>query len=77
MRVVLWVVIDDPLHWVGMRVFQYHGLIEAFDIETDLLDNFLREIEGLYHPSNPYHNNYHAADVVRVRSFLRFWLSSF
>merc|ERR1712137_443943 len=47
-----------------MRVFQYHGLIEAFDIETDLLDNFLREIEGLYHPSNPYHNNYHAADVT-------------
>lgn len=64
---VLRVGADDPLHWVGMRVFKYHGLLEAYDIDINLLDSFLREIEGLYHPSNPYHNNYHAADVVRTR----------
>merc|ERR1712137_420069 len=55
---------ENPLLWVTKYVFQKHGLCEAFNIAEDKLVHFVNEIEDSYNPTNPYHNNTHAADVT-------------
>ena len=42
-----------------------YGFTERFKIPQVNLANFLREVERHYIPTNQYHNNVHAADVVQ------------
>jgi hypothetical protein len=42
-----------------------YGFTDRFKIPQVNLVNFLREVERHYIPTNPYHNNIHAADVVQ------------
>jgi hypothetical protein len=44
---------------------------DVFKIPQTNLANFLREVERQYIPTNPYHNNVHAADVLQsLHTFL-------
>jgi len=47
-----------------------YDFIDQFKIPQVNLANFLREVERHYVPTNPYHNNTHAADVVQSLHFL-------
>lgn len=53
----------------GYTIFLRYDLINKFNIDEDVLINFLLEIESGYH-SNPYHNAMHAADVTQVLHFI-------
>lgn len=59
-----------PLRWVGLTLFQHFQLLERLSIDRHVLENYLYEIERLYRPENPYHNNIHAADVAWSMSCL-------
>ena len=61
-----------PLFFIGMALFKKYGMIDAFHLDKVKLSNFLRELEGGYYRTNPYHNSAHAADVARsVHWFVR------
>jgi hypothetical protein len=53
---------------MGLELFRHFSLIEHFNIDVKQLKRFLQCIESGYHSHNPYHNNTHAADVVRIVS---------
>lgn len=53
-----------PLQTLVEYLFQSYRLVSAYDIDTEILGNFLRELESGY-LDVAYHNNYHAADVVQ------------
>jgi len=53
-----------PLSWVAMLLFKRNKLLEEFNISESVMSNYLRAVEVLYRPENPYHNNIHAADVT-------------
>eukprot|EP01083_Nonionella_stella_P293308 997465_1 len=38
--------------------------VKVIGIQQSKIECFLRNIEGSYHKMNPYHNHYHAADVM-------------
>lgn len=54
-----------------MTLLRHHRLLEEFQINHQTMENFLKEIENLYHKDNPYHNNIHAADVVCYSNSLK------
>jgi len=55
---------ESPLLWIGKVVIKYHNIGESFNISDDTITSFLKKVEAVYHPNNPYHNNFHAADVT-------------
>jgi len=57
-----------PLYFIGLTLFKYHGLIDAFDIPEETLKSFLNAVENGYR-DNLYHNKIHAADVTQSVNF--------
>lgn len=58
---------NQALYTCGEYVFGYYYFTKAFNIDKDVLRNFLKTVESKY-IMNPYHNSCHAADVMN--SFL-------
>ncbi|XP_065441719.1 high affinity 3',5'-cyclic-AMP phosphodiesterase 7A isoform X3 [Chrysemys picta bellii] len=48
------------------HLFNLHGLIEHFHLDTMKLRRFLVMVQEDYHSQNPYHNAVHAADVTQA-----------
>uniref|UniRef100_A0A7M4FI05 Phosphodiesterase n=1 Tax=Crocodylus porosus TaxID=8502 RepID=A0A7M4FI05_CROPO len=48
------------------HLFNFHGLIEHFQLDTMKLRRFLVMVQEDYHSQNPYHNAVHAADVTQA-----------
>uniref|UniRef100_A0A8D0KYW8 Phosphodiesterase n=1 Tax=Strix occidentalis caurina TaxID=311401 RepID=A0A8D0KYW8_STROC len=48
------------------HLFNLHGLIEHFQLDTMKLRRFLVMVQEDYHSQNPYHNAVHAADVTQA-----------
>eukprot|EP00998_Keelungia_sp_KM082_P007025 NODE_323_length_2090_cov_77.489047_g317_i0.p1 GENE.NODE_323_length_2090_cov_77.489047_g317_i0~~NODE_323_length_2090_cov_77.489047_g317_i0.p1 ORF type:complete len:653 (+),score=180.14 NODE_323_length_2090_cov_77.489047_g317_i0:69-2027(+) len=46
-----------------------HGLVQHFQMDEEVLCNFLQAVESGYH-ANPYHNSTHAADVLQITHFI-------
>eukprot|EP00992_Anisonema_acinus_P015975 TRINITY_DN9969_c0_g1_i2.p1 TRINITY_DN9969_c0_g1~~TRINITY_DN9969_c0_g1_i2.p1 ORF type:complete len:429 (-),score=107.99 TRINITY_DN9969_c0_g1_i2:196-1482(-) len=46
-----------------------YGLVRHFNIDEQVLVNFLQAVESGYHP-NPYHNSTHAADVLQITHYI-------
>nr|CAG4710030.1 unnamed protein product [Naegleria fowleri] len=59
----------NPLFATCFTLFLKYDFMRKFNIQEELLINFLRELEAGYHP-NPYHNNAHAADVLQATHFI-------
>lgn len=56
----------QPLFALGFHLFERFGLTERLGIKLENLAKFLRTVESGYIPSNTYHNNIHAADVLQA-----------
>ena len=50
-------------------IFHQHNLLRKFNIDEQILLNWISVIEAGYYP-NPYHNSMHAADVLHVTNFV-------
>ncbi|KAJ6664007.1 hypothetical protein lerEdw1_008961, partial [Lerista edwardsae] len=48
------------------HLFNLHGLVEYFQLDTMKLRRFLVMVQEDYHSQNPYHNSVHAADVTQA-----------
>ena len=55
---------------MGMHIYNELGLIQTFNIDENVLNEFLRTAESKYLRTNFYHNNIHAADVTNSSMFL-------
>ena len=56
---------------VSLCLFYKYGLVQHFNIDTEVLLNWCSAIESGYHP-NPYHNSTHAADVTQILHYILF-----
>ena len=69
---------DDPaccgrgMSALAWMVFQRTGLLELCGIDHEKLWNFLKYVQNGY-LKNPYHNKYHAADVLIT---VHFWMQT-
>lgn len=52
-----------PLFHLGMALFEAYNIESAFDVNPQVLAQFLNKVESTYQ-KNPYHNSTHAADVL-------------
>jgi hypothetical protein len=59
------------LFMVSLCLFYKYGLVQHFNIDTEVLLNWCSAIESGYHP-NPYHNSTHAADVTQILHYILF-----
>lgn len=59
-----------PAYEVGIYVFNVLGISDTFDIDNQVLRNFLTAVENGYNRLNFYHNSMHAADVTASTVFL-------
>uniref|UniRef100_A0A8D0FWD4 3',5'-cyclic-AMP phosphodiesterase n=1 Tax=Strix occidentalis caurina TaxID=311401 RepID=A0A8D0FWD4_STROC len=60
------VVTGNSLVSLTFHLFNLHGLIEHFQLDTMKLRRFLVMVQEDYHSQNPYHNAVHAADVTQA-----------
>ncbi|EQC29915.1 hypothetical protein SDRG_12459 [Saprolegnia diclina VS20] len=58
-----------PVLYVGLAVFELHHLYDQVKVDPVALQNFLLSIDEGY-LRNPYHNAFHAADVVSSVNYL-------
>ncbi|XP_064409767.1 high affinity cAMP-specific 3',5'-cyclic phosphodiesterase 7A isoform X2 [Latimeria chalumnae] len=56
----------NSLVTLTFHLFNLHGLIEHFHLDTMKLRRFLVMVQDDYHSRNPYHNAVHAADVTQA-----------
>ncbi|KAL7984269.1 hypothetical protein Chor_002839, partial [Crotalus horridus] len=56
----------NSLVTLTFHLFNLHGLIEYFQLDTMKLRRFLVMVQEDYHSHNPYHNAVHAADVTQA-----------
>ena len=63
-------VTTKPLTSVTYTLLKKRNLFETLQIPSDLLVQYINEIEIRYHEMNPYHNSLHAADVTQTMHFL-------
>ncbi|KAF7246185.1 High affinity cAMP-specific 3',5'-cyclic phosphodiesterase 7A [Varanus komodoensis] len=56
----------NSLVTLTFHLFNLHGLIEHFQLDTMKLRRFLVMVQEDYHSQNPYHNAVHAADVTQA-----------
>jgi hypothetical protein len=62
---------ENPLVYVGIKIFQRHNLCANFRIDEAKLRSFFERIQSGYIATNTYHNAIHAADVAQsFHSFL-------
>eukprot|EP01006_Ploeotia_vitrea_P066058 TRINITY_DN94266_c0_g1_i1.p1 TRINITY_DN94266_c0_g1~~TRINITY_DN94266_c0_g1_i1.p1 ORF type:complete len:610 (-),score=112.52 TRINITY_DN94266_c0_g1_i1:173-2002(-) len=57
------------LFYVAYGLFLRYDFLRKFNLDEEILINFLSQIEAGYHP-NPYHNSMHAADVAHIVHFI-------
>jgi hypothetical protein len=57
---------NRPLFYIGVEAIRQHDLFRKLNLNKTLVKNWLRKIESLYIPTNPYHNSIHAADVTAI-----------
>lgn len=60
----------EPMLQMGMHIYNDLGLVQTFNIDENVLGEFLRTAEDKYIRENYYHNNIHAADVTNSSMFL-------
>ncbi|XP_045146926.1 high affinity cAMP-specific 3',5'-cyclic phosphodiesterase 7A [Echinops telfairi] len=56
----------NSLVTLAFHLFNLHGLIDYFNLDTMKLRRFLVLVQEDYHSQNPYHNAVHAADVTQA-----------
>lgn len=61
---------DHPILFMGLYVFEETGVASLFQLDPELLVQFLVSIELHYHDENPYHNKFHGADVLQASFYL-------
>lgn len=59
----------NALYISTYAMLQKLDLINHFNIDDTILRNFLKAVQGGYHP-NPYHNKTHAADVAQINYYI-------
>ena len=55
----------SPLRVMGVAAARKCRMLELNDFNSGKYENFLCDVEASYCKKNHYHNNLHAADVVR------------
>lgn len=61
----------QALRYISHDLLNRYGLIHKFKIPSNILENFLVQIENGYgRHKNPYHNNIHAADVTQTVHYM-------
>ncbi|KAM5291414.1 high affinity cAMP-specific and IBMX-insensitive 3',5'-cyclic phosphodiesterase 8A isoform 1-T1 [Glossophaga mutica] len=58
-----------PLIYLGLKIFTRFGICEFLNCPETTLRSWLQIIEANYHPSNPYHNSTHSADVLHATAY--------
>lgn len=58
-----------PLIYLGLKTFARFGICEFLQCSEATLRSWFQIIEANYHPSNPYHNSTHAADVLHATAY--------
>ncbi|XP_053768380.1 high affinity cAMP-specific and IBMX-insensitive 3',5'-cyclic phosphodiesterase 8A isoform X2 [Desmodus rotundus] len=58
-----------PLIYLGLKIFARFGICEFLNCSETTLRLWLQIIEANYHPSNPYHNSTHSADVLHATAY--------
>lgn len=61
--------IQDKLYLYATSIFETFGLLEEFQIPYKTLHRFFQELRSHYR-QNPYHNFYHAVDVLQTTALL-------
>ena len=64
---------EKPLAVAVNRIFELKGLFGKLKIDRLRMTGFLKALEAMYLPTNPYHNAVHGADVAHGM----FWLLDF
>ena len=57
---------EEQLVMHAVDIFDERGLFTNFSIPVSVFVNFVKEIKAGYNSSAPYHNHYHAFDVMHV-----------
>ena len=57
---------EEDLMMHAIDIFDERGLFSRFSIPMTTFVNFVGEIKQGYHKNSPYHNSYHAFDVMHV-----------
>eukprot|EP01012_Entosiphon_sulcatum_P017840 TRINITY_DN2258_c0_g1_i1.p1 TRINITY_DN2258_c0_g1~~TRINITY_DN2258_c0_g1_i1.p1 ORF type:complete len:601 (-),score=150.17 TRINITY_DN2258_c0_g1_i1:808-2610(-) len=57
------------LFHTAYALFVRHDFLRKFNLDEEILINFLSQVEGGYHP-NPYHNSMHGADVLHIVHYI-------
>lgn len=63
------VFLHRPLIYLSLKIFTRFGICEFLNCSETTLRSWLQMIEANYHPSNPYHNSTHAADVLHATAY--------
>uniref|UniRef100_A0A914XGW7 Phosphodiesterase n=1 Tax=Plectus sambesii TaxID=2011161 RepID=A0A914XGW7_9BILA len=58
-----------PLAHLGMKVFERWKVAELLRCSDRCLSTWFQVMESHYHPTNPYHNATHAADVLQATAY--------
>ena len=58
-----------PLWTVASKLFEKYDFVHTMQLDQQLVENFFHRIEKSYHEKNPYHNAYHAADVMQTTHY--------
>lgn len=60
-----WKFNNNQLETLFLEPFSYYDFINQFCISDTLLRNFFKQVSGLYHSSNDFHNFYHGFSVFQ------------
>ena len=55
---------NRPLTVLGYNIFKSRGLLQLLDIKENVFIKYFTALEGSYKKDVPYHNNFHATDVM-------------
>uniref|UniRef100_A0A8C0WKN4 Phosphodiesterase n=1 Tax=Castor canadensis TaxID=51338 RepID=A0A8C0WKN4_CASCN len=58
-----------PLVYLALKTFARFGICEFLNCSESTMRSWLQVIEASYHPSNPYHNSTHSADVLHATAY--------
>eukprot|EP00736_Rhodelphis_marinus_P004401 Rmarinus@m.17565 len=61
---------NKPLHTMAMYIFDQTGLLGELGLDRKVMSEFVTRVENGYQRSNPYHNNIHACEVLRMTYYL-------
>ena len=56
----------DQLNQAVLTMFRGFDILTTYSIPSEVFSAFVSEISMCYHASNPYHNYYHAVDVMQT-----------